>query len=126
MTCGRPSRWHVSRAAITASGEQHDALGARAGRVEPEAQRDADRVRSGAQERDGAVDAAAHRDRDPARARAPAREDGRDRVRERVGGERLAGDGGRLEQRQADERALEARSVGLDDPVAVDASRTSA
>ena len=22
MTCGRPSRWHVSRAAITASGEQ--------------------------------------------------------------------------------------------------------
>ena len=45
------------------------ALGARAGRVEPEAQRDADRVRSGAEERDGAVDAAAHRDRDPARRR---------------------------------------------------------
>ena len=40
-------------------------LGARASRVEPEAQRDADRVRGGPQERNGAVDAAAHRDGDP-------------------------------------------------------------
>ena len=46
--------------------------------------------------------------------------DGRDRVRERVGGERLAGDGGGLEQRQADERPLEAGRVGLDDPIVVD------
>ena len=45
VTCGSPSRWHVSRAAITASGEQHDALGARAGGIEPEPQGDADRVR---------------------------------------------------------------------------------
>ena len=78
-------------------------LGARAGRVEPEAQRDADRVRGRTQERDGAVDAAAHRDRDAARRRR-CREHRRDRVRERVGGERLAGHGRGLEQREADER----------------------
>ena len=100
-------------------GRAAGSLGARAGRVEPQAQRDADRVRRGAQERDCAVDAAAHRNRDPART-AGGREDRCDRVGERVGGERLAGDAGGLEQGQAVERPLEAGSVGLDDPVAVD------
>ena len=95
------------------------ALRIRAGRVEPEPQRDTDRLRPRAEQRDGAVDAAAHCDRDPARVRLGP-EDRSERVRERVGGERLPGDGGRLEQRQARQRALEARRVGGDDPVAVD------
>ena len=100
-------------------GRAAGSLGARAGRVEPQAERDADRVRSGAQERDCAVDAAAHRDRDPAWT-AGGREDRRNRVCERVGGESLAGDAGGLDQGQAVERPLEARSVGLDDPIPVD------
>ncbi len=95
------------------------ALGTRAGRIEPEAQRDTDRVRSRAQERDSAVDAAAHRDGDSAGAAARG-EHRRNRVGERVGGERLAGHRGGLEQGQADERPLEARSVGGDDSVVVD------
>ena len=44
----------------------------------------------------------------------------RERVRERVDGERLAGHGGGLEQRQPGERPGQAGRVGLDDPVAVD------
>ena len=100
-------------------GRAAGALGARAGRVEPEAERDADRVRGRAQQGHGAVDAAAHRDRDPA-GPVRGREHGRDRVRERVGGERLAGHGRGLEQREADERPLEAGRVGSDDPVALD------
>ena len=47
-------------------------------------------------------------------------EDRAERVRERVDRKRLAADRGRLEQRQAGERALEPGRVGLDDPVAVD------
>ena len=100
-------------------GRAAGALGVGPGRVEPEPQRDPDRLRPGPQQRDGAVDAAAHRDRDPARVGLGA-EDLRERVRERVGGERLPGDGGGLEQRQAGERPLEPGRVGLDDPVAVD------
>ncbi len=100
-------------------GRAAGSLGARAGRVEPQAERDADRVRSGAQERDCAVDAAAHRNRDPAWT-AGGREDRCNRVGERVGGESLAGDAGGLDQGQAVERPLEAGSVGLDDPIPVD------
>ena len=43
-----------------------------------------------------------------------------ERIRERVGGKRLARHGGRLEQRQPGEGAVEAGRVGRDDPVAVD------
>ena len=59
------------------------ALGVRPGRVEPEPQRDADRVRPGAEERDGAVDAAAHRDGDPPRRGLGAEAPGRARSRAR-------------------------------------------
>ena len=108
---GLPRRDHgVGRAA--------GPLRARAGRVEPEAQRDADRVRSCAEERDGAVDATAHRNGDAARRRGRG-EDRRDRVRERVGRERLTRNRGGLEQRETDERPLETGCIGLDDPVAV-------
>ena len=47
-------------------------------------------------------------------------EDLRERIGERVRGERLSGDGGSLEQRQPGERARKARRVGVHDPVAVD------
>src|SRR5262249_35828883 len=75
------------------------ALGVRAVRIEPEPERDADRVASGAQQRDRAVDASAHRDGNAARAGLGA-EDGTERVREGVDGERLAADRSRLEQRE--------------------------
>jgi hypothetical protein len=104
-----------------------DALGRAAGAigvgtlgVEPEPQRHADRVGQRAEERHGAVDSAAHRDGD-APGRRTGAEDRAERVRERIDGERLSPDRGRLEQRQAVEPALEARRVGLDDPVAVHA-----
>ncbi len=47
-------------------------------------------------------------------------EDLRERVCKRVCGERLSGDGGSLDQRQAGKRARKARRVGVHDPVAVD------
>jgi hypothetical protein len=47
-------------------------------------------------------------------------EHGGNRVRKCVGGESLTRNGGRLEERKADERSLEPRSVGGHDPVAVD------
>ena len=73
----RPRRQHrVGRAAR--------ALRARPVRVEPEPQRDADRVGARSKQRDGAVDAAAHRNRD-ARRRARRAERRADGVRERVG-----------------------------------------
>ena len=121
MTCGSPSAWHVSRAAITASGEQQARSESRPLGIEPEPERDADRVRPGAQERDRAVDAAAHRHRDPAGGGRCA-EDRPERVRQRVDRERLAADRGGLEQRQARAgRASRPVGVGIDDPVAVDA-----
>ena len=95
------------------------ALGVGPGRIGPEAQRHAERVRPGAQERDRAVDAAAHRDGDAFGMRLGA-EDLRERVRERVDGERLAADRRGLEQRQPRERRARARRVGVDDAVAVD------
>ncbi len=95
------------------------AVGVRAFRVDPEPQRDADRLRAGAEERDGAVDAAAHRYGDAVRiGRRP--EDRAERVRERVHGELVAADGGRLQQRQTGERPIEPLGVGTDDAVAVD------
>ena len=103
-----------------ALGRAARALGVGPGRVEPEPQRHADRVRQRAQQRDGAVDAAAHRDGDASGRRLGA-EDRPERVCERVDGERLAADRRRLEQRQSREVAVEPRRVRLDDPVAVDA-----
>jgi hypothetical protein len=94
------------------------ALGVGPCRIEPQPQRDADRGGAGAEQRDGAVDAAAHRDGDAPRHRV--RPDfGRNRVRERVGGERLARHRRGLEQRQALERPRQPRCVGSDDPVTV-------
>ena len=74
---------------------------------------------AGAEERDRAVDPAAHRDGDPLRVRCGA-EHLRERVRERVGRERLARHGRSLEQRQSRERPLEPGRVRGDDPVTVD------
>ena len=120
MTCGRPSAWQVSRAASTASGEQQARSVVGPFGVEPEPERHADRLGAGPQERDRRVDAAAHRDRDAAGRRARA-EDRPDRVRQRVDGERLAADRGRLEQRQSADVLVEPVGVGVDDPVAVQA-----
>ena len=91
----------------------------RTGRIEPEAERDADGVRQRAQERDRAVDAAAHRHGGPTGAR-PGTEDRPERVRECIGGERLARHGRGLEQRQTCQRPRETFRVRLDDPIAVD------
>ena len=87
--------------------------------VDPEAERHADGARARREERNRRVDAAAHRNRDPAGvgARADDRAEG---VRERVHGQRLAADRGRLEQRQAAQVVRQAVRVGVDDPVAVD------
>ena len=93
-------------------------LGAGRLRVEPEPERDADRMRPGLEECHGAVDAAAHRDCDPLGVRRRA-ESERDRVGERVGGERLAGDGRGLEQGQAAERLCQPVRVSVDDAIAV-------
>ena len=120
VTCGSPSRWQVSRAAITASGEQQA--------------RSASGPSGSSQRR--SVTPIAFR---PARSSATAlstppliatavragdalgAEDRADRVRERVDRERLAADRRRLEQRQPGERPLEPGRVRLDDAVAVDA-----
>ena len=87
--------------------------------IEPEPERDSDRLWTGAKECHGAVDATAHRDSDPLGIRVRP-EDLRERICERVRGERLSGDGSSLEQRQAGERTRKARRVGVHDPVAVD------
>jgi hypothetical protein len=84
--------------------------------VEPQPQRDADRLRAGAEQCDRAVDAAAHRDRDPLAVRRGA-EDATERRRQRVDDQRVASDRRRLEQRQPSEPPLEPVRVGLDDPV---------
>ena len=95
------------------------ALGVGPVRVEPEAQRDADRIGAGAEQRDGAVDAAAHRHGDAAR-RAAGAEHGPERRGQRVDRKRLAADGSGLEQRQARDGPLQTLGVGIHDPVAVD------
>ena len=71
------------------------------------------------QERDGAVDATAHRDRDPV-GRGRRDEHLRERVRERVGGQRLARHRGRLQQRQPCERPSKPGRVGVENPVTLD------
>jgi hypothetical protein len=72
----------------------------------PEPQRDAERVRTRAQERDSAVHPAAHGDGDAPRVRH--RLEGlAESGRERLDRERLAPHRCRLEERQADERLLE-------------------
>ena len=100
-------------------GRAAGALRVRPVRVEPETKRHADGVRSRAEQRHRAVDAAAHRHRRPSGARLGA-EDRSERRRERVDRERLAADGGRLEQRQSGQRALEPVGVRVDDRLAVD------
>ena len=95
-------------------------LGGRAVRVLPQTERDADGVRRRAQQRDRAVHASAHRHGCASGPRGRAK-DLAERCRERLDGERLAADGGRLEQRQAVERPLEAVRVGGRDPLSVDA-----
>ena len=119
MTCGSPSAWHVSRAAITASGEQQ--ARSESGPAGSSQSRSVTPIAFG-----------------PARSSATAlstppliatatrsgsavgAEHLRERVCERVGRERLTGHGGRLEQCQAGERPGQAGRVRLDDPVAVD------
>jgi hypothetical protein len=92
------------------------ALGVRAFRVEPEPERHANRLGTRGEECDGAVDAAAHRHRDAALG--PRGVNRRaDRVRERVHRERLSRHGGRLEEREPDERTRDARRVGRDDHI---------
>ena len=95
---GCPRRQHrVGRAAR--------ALRARPVRVEPEPQRDADRVGARSKQRDGAVDAPAHRNSTRVGERgAERRADG---VRERVGRERLASDRCCFQQGQPGERTIE-------------------
>ena len=96
----KPER--VTRLAGTDHGVRRAAraLGIRAGRVEPEPERHADGIGTCTQEGHGAVDAATHRDRDPTRARRGA-DHLRERVRHGIGGQGLARDRRRLEQRSA-------------------------
>ena len=115
--------WHPARVAGGARlehrlGRAAGALGVGAVRVEPEAQRDSDRIRPGMEEGHGTVDAAAHRDRDPSRARRRAEDLGQ-RIRKRVRSQRLARDAGSFEQRQAHQRSREPIGVGADDPVSL-------
>ena len=119
MTCGSAERVTGLAGADDGVGRAARTLGVGPARVEPEPQRDADRRRPRAVERDGAVDAAAHRDRDATRGGRGARDAGPSALATRIRGQRLAGHGRRLEQRQPDERARHPRRVGLDDPVAV-------
>ena len=97
-------------------GRAAGALGVGPLRVEPEPQRDADRVGPGAQQRDRAVDAAAHRDGDAARRAArrgrPAR--ARSRARPRRASRR----------RPRPPRAASARASGRSSPSRVGARRS--
>ena len=95
-------------------------LRARTLRVEPEPERHADGFGAGVQQRDGAVDATAHRHCNAPGIRSLP--DGRpDRVRERVGRQRLARHRGCLQQREPPEVASQPGRIRVDDPVAVDA-----
>ena len=116
---GSPRRWHVSRAAMTASGEQQarSALGP-AGSSH---RRSVTPIASA-----GARSSATALSTPPliATATRPGNrrgaEDGRDRVRERIRRKRLAGDGCGLEQGQPGQAAAKPRRVCLDDPLAVE------
>ena len=101
-------------------GRAAGALGARAGGIEPEPQRDADRVsapraRSATALSTPPLIATATRP-----GLGAAANDRRDRVRERVRGERLARNRCGLEQRQPDERPRHPGRIRLDDALAVD------
>src|ERR671924_327484 len=89
-------------------------------RVDPKPERDPDGVRAGLEQGDRAVDATTHRDGDAGRI-GHRTEDRADGCGERIECQRIARHGGRLEQRQTGERALQPVDVGVDDPVAVDA-----
>ncbi len=95
------------------------ALRVGAARVEPEAERDADGVRPGAEQGDGAVHAAAHRHRD-ASGRGRCVKDRGERVRDGVGRQRLARDGGGLEQAEPGEGPCHPGRLRRDNAVAVD------
>src|SRR5204863_4582749 len=88
-------------------------------RIDPEPQRDPDRLRARAQERNGAVDTATHRHRDAAGIRLSPKHL-TERVSEGVRDKRLARHRRRLKQGQAAERALEPVCVCVDDAVALD------
>ncbi len=117
---------HVGKAELVAGapGGEHrlgraaGALRVRSVGVEPEAKRDADRLRPRPQQRHGAVDAAAHRDGHALGIRLGPK-DATERVGERVDGQLVPADSGRLEQRQAFERALDPRCVRRHDAIAV-------
>jgi hypothetical protein len=87
--------------------------------IEPEPERDPDRIRQRPEQGDRAVDAAAHRNGNPTR-RPRRTEDGPDRIRQRVHRERLTTNSGSLEQGKPDQGALQAGRVGVDNPIAVD------
>ena len=119
VTCGSPSAWQVSRAAMTASGEQQarsesgPAGSSQSRSVTPIA------LRPGAEQRDGAVDAAAHRDRDALRDRAR-----RGRPRPIAFASASAASVSPAPQppraASAREGRVEPGRVGVDDPVALD------
>ena len=108
----RASGSHCSRRAARA-------LRVRRGRVLPETERDADGIGPGAVQRHGAVDSSAHRNGDTAGLRR-GREHLAERRRERLDRERLAADGGCLQERQPEERTIETGCVSGHDPLAVD------
>ena len=95
------------------------ALGVGRSRILPEPERHPDRVRPGTDEGDGTVDPAAHRD-----GNAPGTRCRRERRakcgRECLDRERIAADCGRLDERQAFERTVEARRIGSDDRLVVE------
>ena len=95
------------------------ALGVGRSRVLPEPERHTDRVRPGADEGDGTVDSTAHRDGNASGTRCR-RERRAKRGRECLDRERIAADCGRLDERQAFERTVEARRVGSDDRLVVE------
>ena len=95
------------------------ALRVRRGGIDPEPQRDADRSRPRAQQRDGAVDTAAHRHRYAIGIGLRPKELA-ERIGKRIGRERLPGHRRRLQQRQACEWALQPFRVGVNDPFSLD------
>ena len=96
------------------------ALGLGRLRVDPEAERHAERLRPGAQQRHGAVDAAAHRDRDAAAARRRRETPARSRPRARRSRDRRRARRPPRAGYRPREVLGEPLGVGVDDPLAVD------
>ena len=86
--------------------------------VDPESERDSDRVLACPQQRHRAVHSPAHGHRDAPLGGRGAK-DRPERRRKRVHGERIARDRGRLQQRQAGQRLIEPFGVRVDDSVPV-------